>query len=595
MIIAIDTETEGLDCTKYIVGCIIKETQPNKPEIYWNKKELWGRILELGNKLAKHNKVLKVYAHNHIYDFYAYADILDKNIVYHCTRPFITSYLIDGKQKIKFLDTMAIYRMSLKKAGELIGLKKKETPKELLTGGKINKEETLKYLIRDTKIVLESVLRLKKQLKESGVNVKRLYTINQIGVNYLIDKIRKKNPKGFFYKDKMRNVQWTRYPEMIHKAYRGGRVQAFNTGKFNDATYIDVNSLYPYTASKMRFPDLQSEYRAKNPLKHISQKELLDKIGISMVCIKNQNNDLGLIPIRTKWGNYFPKKDKIIIGTYTNQEIKNAIENGYKLLEIKESVLYDETENPLNEIMTNLYKIRKQSKDKYFNFFYKMMMNASIGKLAQKKNTKDIIIRSVEEYYKLIKEGYTPVKGIDYNYIYEKDTTGDLPKNYYCPIIPTIINADARIFMNNNYSKINKEDILYTDTDSIVFKGNHINKFKISDKMGDFKIEYEKADCDIIGRKDYMIQERIVLSGVPKNQITIKDFKKRKVVQKKMITLRTAKEIKEVGKFKETDKDLSKHQQEYKLWVEENEEKGLFIDSDIKDISYFLDKIENFI
>ena len=39
MIITIDTETKGLDATKYVTGCIIFEHK--KPEIYRNKKELW--------------------------------------------------------------------------------------------------------------------------------------------------------------------------------------------------------------------------------------------------------------------------------------------------------------------------------------------------------------------------------------------------------------------------------------------------------------------------------------------------------------------------------------------------------------------------
>ena len=145
MLMAIDVETRGLDCTKYLTGCIIKEGKKT-PEIYRNKKELWNQIIKTGITCAKKGRILNVYSHNAQYDTAAYANLKDKNLIFFSNSPFIWAYKLDkkecdelgircpGKYKeiIKFLDTFAIFRMSLKKVGELIGLTKFETPLETL-------------------------------------------------------------------------------------------------------------------------------------------------------------------------------------------------------------------------------------------------------------------------------------------------------------------------------------------------------------------------------------------------------------------------------------------------------------------------------
>ena len=77
------------DATKFIIGCICHEN--GKKELFRDKKKLWSRILELGDKENKRNKTLKVYAHNHSFDFHGYADLYDKQIKWFCLSPFITA------------------------------------------------------------------------------------------------------------------------------------------------------------------------------------------------------------------------------------------------------------------------------------------------------------------------------------------------------------------------------------------------------------------------------------------------------------------------------------------------------------------------
>lgn len=228
MIIALDIETQGLDATKFVCGYMITET--GREKLYFKKEKLWEDILKLGKAARANNHVLSVYAHNAEFDFYGYADLTDRNLTFYSFDPFIAGYMIDGKEAIKFLDTMAIYGMSLERAGELIGVSKMEMPEELKTEHKWNHDEIRQkiqpYVRNDTQIVMDLIGVIKKRLKGEHVILKRLYTISQISVNYLMKELREmKGMEDLFeQKNKERLIcpKNKDYAVMIHSAYRGG-------------------------------------------------------------------------------------------------------------------------------------------------------------------------------------------------------------------------------------------------------------------------------------------------------------------------------------------------------------------------------------
>ena len=80
--------------------------------------------------------------------------------------------------------------MSLKKIGQLINLPKLKMPNALTTGQAITSTKEIKpYITRDCEIIIEAIKYLKKKLKEDGVNTKRLITINQIAISYVMKKL----------------------------------------------------------------------------------------------------------------------------------------------------------------------------------------------------------------------------------------------------------------------------------------------------------------------------------------------------------------------------------------------------------------------
>lgn len=592
-LLAVDIETEGLDCQKFILGSVVDENFKNK--VFYKKKELWNYILDRGEKEKKRKKVLNVYSHGNPFDFYGFADLQDKNLKYYSDTPFIAAYCSKEEdiEYIKFLDTHSIYRMNLKRLGEIIGLEKLDKPEGIETG-KSNLEELKTYCIRDSEIVMKAVLHMRNKLENEKVRLKRLYTINQIAIQYLLKQLKTIKPNDFLFFNEDKNMLWkTNNKKRIHSAYRGGRNECFKTGLIQNVTAIDCNSAYGIASTMIRFPDLRTEKLIEFPLNIYNKEELLNEIGISKAIILNKDNDIGLLPIRTPTFSFYPKPNKIIIGTWTHDEIKTAIKEGYELINIEWSVIWKEAKiNPFKEIIPNIYNKRFNGSTNFDKEFYKAMMNNAFGKLGQTRINQEFVIDDVNKTKEYIKKGWDIYRGVGNNYMYRKEMPFTNWKSYYAPILPTLINARARIYMYNQFKKIGKDDLIYTDTDSIVFTGNHTDKFKIGLNLGDFKIEEQDTDCLIWGRKTYRIGDNLKVSGVHKDQLKKEDFDKGYFEHEQMITLKTTNDLELVGRFKTEKRDLGQQLRDYHECLNLIQENRLLIDDDITDFSYFYTDIK---
>lgn len=607
--IYIDFETQGLNAKKPIMAGIWKEGQ-KKPKIYIISpaKETWKQVIKEKEAARKRNKTINIYSHNAQYDTAAYIPLNDKHIHMYSQRPFIWNYQEKGKPIIYFLDTYNIFRMSLEKLGEILDMPKGQTPKKL-------KEEEpqiyeLKeimqieeYMKQDIQIMMKAINELKKRLKRDKVNIKRLITIHQIAIQYILKKIAelpKEYTEPIFWNKEKLEIRQTWREKEIHASLRGGRNEAFRIGTYQDQDYIDINSLYPYASTQIRFPDLKSERRIDNPIKKGQTiKEITEEIGISRACVKNINNEHKLLQIRTKEDTYLPGPGNIMIGTWTNQELKKASEEGYEILDIEWTIKYEEAQNPFKIIMPELYKKRKETKDKLDDYLYKSYMNSSLGKFAQRKTEQEIVIDSVEEAKEYLKKNYKMINSMDkdgkgyYFYKNEKKAEQMPRKKYYAPIITSLIYAQARIKIYEELKKVPIEEITYTDTDSIIMNKGHLEKFDIGEGLGQFKIEGKGQKALIYSRKTYSIGEQIKLGGINKRDIKKEEFEKGKVSYRTQITIKTTKDIEKVGEFRTETRDLKEQEEKHKRREEMMKEQKLHIDYDIENINYFYKTLDN--
>ena len=170
----------------------------------------------------------------------------------------------------------------------------------------------------------------------------------------------KTTKEKIFWYEKKNEVRRTLRANEIHEAYRGGRVEAFQTGNYQNVTYIDCNSLYPYSLINMPYPELKTERLHKTPTK-TQFTQLIKKIGITKCMITNTDNQIGIIPIRTKTSAYYIKPGQTAIGTWTHTELQCAKNNGHKINEIEWTITYEQMENPFTKIIQETYKKRLTS------------------------------------------------------------------------------------------------------------------------------------------------------------------------------------------------------------------------------------------
>ena len=158
-----DIETWGLDAREqsFICGTLTDENM--KSEQFTNPKEMWKRIIEIGNKLEKQKKTMQLYSFSD-YDFYGIFDRNDNQIEYLCFSPFIVI-----RRNIYFIDFSLIMRGTVKELGEKVGLPKLDRPEEIMNEKKqLSFEELNKikeYNRIDSEIVMKALLELKKELK----------------------------------------------------------------------------------------------------------------------------------------------------------------------------------------------------------------------------------------------------------------------------------------------------------------------------------------------------------------------------------------------------------------------------------------------
>lgn len=570
MIIAVDTETLGLNANAFILGTIVQDN--GKELTFYSQKDMYDYIVALGNKEKARGHNLYVYAHNHQYDFIGYADRFDLNIKLISDNPFIVWRFQDSDDKDKsgkypnilFLDTFSIFHGSLKRLGDFVGIKKLDMPKELegrMKGMKIsdvkNDFELMNrikgYCLNDSRIVLQFILMMKTKLLADDIHVRRLVSIGQIGLNYLLSYVASDyNLYSSLFEDYQRRKfvyapNWFR----VTNAYKGGMVRIFKLGELSQVTNIDINSMYPYALSNIDLPILRSEQLDLCP-KDIDDYK--NKVGVAKVLLRKQS-DYGSVPVRVgSYSDYrleFPDHECYIAGTYTLLELYNYLDRGHEILDVDYVVSYDKCSKKLDGFVDKLYKLRKI--DSFNDSFYKLVLNNIVGKLAQRRNKIDVEVTEIFEKDVMEAKGFKYKTSYGDTAVFRKE--GELIYNKaFCPIIPAYVNAFSRLYLLENMEKINKCDLIYTDTDSIHFLGEIPSSISISDKLGGFKIVNQNQNGCYFAKKTYSLGNYIKCSGADVKEATIEKFKNGQIGTKKMIGL--IQDFENAGKFVYDDRNL---------------------------------------
>jgi len=617
MNIAFDTETKGFS-KEIICGCIYQENGISTTA--WTKEQIKQDLINIGTQNRKKGTPTNAYAHNLAYDFYRLFEITDPKIKWiKKESPMICEYYDNNERKglpiITFLDTIGIFKgtgnhfLSLKTVGQITGEQKKELPKEISEklfdekkANELTKKEKqiiAEYCMQDCKAVIGAINYIKEGLAKEGVKINRIYTIGQIARNIFRKKVNQNEKwaitmypsKETKQKDKRyqnKGQEYWKSPNgaFIHKAYRGGRVEAIQkTGTFKNVNNSDINSLYPYCATLIPFPDLRTESKQTDkPLKTKNLYSIINRIGVTECILKKKKEEIGSIPIKYQDKErhmIYPKQACTMIGTWTNLELKEWLKQGIiEIIDIRKSVSYSEIEDkssPLKEFMEEYYK--KRIEYPRLNWFYKAIMNHLIGKFAQKNNKEETIIITPTDGYKEIiekqNEGYRIQAQDKDTYIMVKKE-GKTESSHYIPIISAYVNAKGRLIMKEYLDFLGKR-ALYISTDGILYTGQPLGN---SYEIGQFKTYTNKEPIRILGSQTYIDDKGIKYSGIDHSLTTKETIKKGEVYVRRMVTIKNAKNNEEAGTFINKKIDISNKEEKWRQQQEEIKEQELFIDQE---------------
>lgn len=537
-----------LNTNSFSLGCAIME---NGKELYFYNPELMRSwLLETIEKENRRGHRVFIYAHNHEYDYYAYMKnhLEDPNLNHICFNPLIVKYKDSGY----FLDTMAFYKMPLSSLGRILGYDKLPMPKETKSV-----EELKPYCYRDTQIVLQGILKMKETMKKLGYRPKKFLTIGQLAMTSFLT-FCKRNRSLYDFMNKG-EVFKSKHTDKIREAFRGARNEAFQKGRFKDVSYVDANGLYSFIMKNMDFPKLNEEMYVERPLEKFSLKDLFEFLGVIKCTIKSPSINLPYLPIKYRKHQLFPRDCKMT-GCWTTKEIETATSLGYEIKNIEWAILYPKLDvNPLREYIKVMQQIRMESTGD-FQLVVKLLMNNLFGKFAQKRSKKEIKFIKRNELNEYLQKGYQHLSTAEDRYVMFKEKEPYVPK-YAHPLISTLITANARDYIYSYLSKIPKEDLLYTDTDSVIFKGNHFNQFTLGKKLGQWKIVKYRKKAHILGEKRYYIGNDVKISGLRAAETTTDVIDKMGIVETKRIfsyneALRTG-EFNKIGTFRNVEVRLS--------------------------------------
>ena len=497
----LDVETWGLNPQpEYLAFGVLYGL--NTEFIFYNKNELQK---ELQKKKYNHKKI---FGHNMEYDISAiFGNIfqnVDRKAIFNGSN-FISANYDNG---IKFYNSMNIVPFALSKIGEQLGYKKFETPEKFKNkkykGSEITKKDII-YCVRDCKVTYKALF---KMFTLTG---KVKMTIGSLTMNFFRTKFLEAP------------IKYTDDNKIFFKSYFGGRTEVFKLGKVN-CKAIDLNSLYPYVMSYMSFPEPSMLRKKKNILVSTLLEYIEKYEGCANIKVFHKDSYFGFLPYKDE------KTNKLLFpvgkfeGCYNFNELRFALKYDIiEILSVKEVYYSIRCGSPFKNFVEFLYNERLKAKTEFEKVCMKLLLNNLYGKFAQRiKHEKEYF-----EYPPFNKIGRLSQIGSWFNIQdFGKDRedifliTLNKRLMYAYTAIPSYasyVTSQARIellkglLLNSQTFKV-----CYCDTDSIFYEGEISKEIKISQNLGDWKIE-DKQVIEIKGLKNYTLEgNKRVIKGVPK-------------------------------------------------------------------------------
>lgn len=396
---------------------------------------------------------------------------------------------------MNFYDTLSYCKASVESIGEMLKLPKIkfDVSKNMIHMSKWKMQKMTAYNKRDCEVTRQFMIGFQQVINELGGQ------IGQTIGSTAMDLFRRKYLKETIHHEYIKNEQFSNgdtVRETIFKAYHGGRTEMFKRGFDKNNVYYkyDFNSLYP-SVMLNDYPKPSSAIMSENKLGKLNTDSIMKYEGIAECEVVVPYMYYPILPI-----NY---EDKLIfpIGRFrdyfTYAELRLAIANGVKILNIYKTITYTKLFSPFKTWVNELYALRlKYSREN--NLIYKdtikLLLNNLYGKFGMRHVSKIELMREEDRNDSdLSQDGF---QFSEFNGYGIKETPIDCNQSYIIPIFAVYTTAFARIKLWKELTKLNG---IYCDTDSIFTKV----KMNDSKELGELKLEAKSRGLNIFKLKHY--------------------------------------------------------------------------------------------
>jgi DNA polymerase elongation subunit (family B) len=293
----------------------------------------------------------------------------------------------------------------------------------------------------------------------------------------------------------------------LHGLYHGGRTECIGYGRFDNVYVFDFNSLYPYCASVLSFPDMEKPV--------ISADFSYEGATFAEVEIFKQH----LPPLCVKLDKlYFPYGR--LRSWFTNIELRYIHDN--KLGEVKRIIdfrNYEEMPSPFRSWVLKHYenKLRaEKSGNTPLRNYEKLLLNSFCGRLALRLQRAEVRTSPPDDWHE-----WEEISGL-----WIKRDAGKPRLSRTSNLIwASYITAKARLYLHETVK--DDDGFIYCDTDSIHTTNPERYSHMVSDELGKLKEEgdkegknyYFRAKSYITTRDGSIKNGKIYIKGLPRREI----------------------------------------------------------------------------
>lgn len=294
--------------------------------------------------------------------------------------------------------------------------------------------------------------------------------------------------------------------DIMRESNRGGLCMAFQQGVFRNAHHIDARSMYPSQCVKDYIPHgpiLTEPPKGRKyttlyfPVCYLELKD--DKLPYLQWKRKSQCMAYHHI-VEYNPGEFV--KDAYLDGTFMVwQDEWGIITECYNVFACDLSKCYYLEMRPnriLKPYVERLYQGKLNNKGTK-RYYFKILLNSLYGKFLSRPDGVSVSYEGGERH--------------------KVDDTGR--KTYYLPLGAWIA-MGGRVDLMRAMLSLPKDDVLYCDTDSIIFKGDKFPDVTIGKMLREWGIENDNFDVKVVGPKTYQEIDNVKPHGIPYNPVITK-------------------------------------------------------------------------